>query len=599
MRDELKESLDYIINNKQIKTVFQPIISLKDGNILGHEALSRVTCESAIENPEMLFSIAGEYNRLWDLELLCRTTALEAAYMFMIPPYDKMLFINVNPNIMHAENFKKGFTKDFLLLYHIKPQNIIFEITERNVILDMTGFISTINHYRSQDYKIAIDDAGAGYSGLNLISDINPNYIKLDMKLIRNIDSDNLKYALVKGMVELSKASQISLIAEGIETCEELNTLINLGVQYGQGYFIQRPSAEVLEIRDEVLQTIMLLNENNNQLLVDNITNISIKNLCSNTGIVSPRVTADYVYNIFKRNPSFVGLCIVENEIALGTITYEKIALKMSGQFGFSLCQNKPISEIMDADFMSVDYQTPISEVSYFAMSRTNDKLYDFIVVTEKGKYIGTVTIKDLLQKSTEIEVDNAKHQNPLSGLPGNLAVEQKLSHCVKCDSKYSVVYIDIDNFKSYNDVYGFENGDLVIKLLATILKASIPKEHFIGHIGGDDFAVIIYGHVTEHYFEAMVNQFQQQVLQCYNQNDRKMGYITTKNRRGVTEQFPLLTITTVVINNSVQKFSNVYELTELLAKKKRDAKQKKLSMFLSTQNDFITRKVHWNRYGY
>jgi len=130
----INESLNHIINKKQIKTVFQPIISLRDGNILGHEALSRITCESEIKNPEMLFTIAEEYNRLWELELLCRTTAMEAAYKFMVPPYSKKLFINVNPNIMHYETFKKGFTKSFLMKYKILPQNVIFEITERNVI---------------------------------------------------------------------------------------------------------------------------------------------------------------------------------------------------------------------------------------------------------------------------------------------------------------------------------------------------------------------------------------------------------------------------------------------------------------------------------
>jgi EAL domain-containing protein (putative c-di-GMP-specific phosphodiesterase class I) len=301
-KEDIKAALDYIIKNREIRTVFQPIISLKDGSILGHEALSRITCESLIKDPEMLFSVAGEYNRMWDLELLCRTTAMEAAYEFMIPPYSKILFLNVNPNTMHDENFKKGFTREFLKQYHMKPQNVIFEITERNVILDMGGFLSTIDHYRSQDYKIAIDDAGAGYSGLNLISDINPDYIKLDMKLIRGIASDNLKYGLVKGMVELSKISQISLIAEGIETYEELETVIKLGVQYGQGYFIQKPSSEVQEISDELLEMIKQMNLANQPTLNDNITNIGIKNLCSYTGIVSPKVTADYVFNIFKQN---------------------------------------------------------------------------------------------------------------------------------------------------------------------------------------------------------------------------------------------------------------------------------------------------------
>lgn len=273
MRAELRETLEYVINHKKIKSVFQPIISLRGGSILGHEALSRITYESPIESPEMLFSIAGEYGRLWDLELLCRTTALETAYEAMKPPYDKMLFLNVNPNIMHDENFKKGFTKDFLLQFNIQPKNIIFEITERNVILDMNGFLSAIDNYRGQGYKIAIDDVGSGYSGLNLISDINPNYIKLDMKLIRNIHLDGLKYALVKGMVELSKEAQISLIAEGIESFEELETLIGLGVQYGQGYFIQRPMDCIIDISQDLVDAIKKLNSKYYGTLLGSVLN--------------------------------------------------------------------------------------------------------------------------------------------------------------------------------------------------------------------------------------------------------------------------------------------------------------------------------------
>ncbi|MCK8060915.1 MULTISPECIES: EAL domain-containing protein [unclassified Fusibacter] len=253
MSNQMKDALDYIVSNKKIRTVFQPIISLRDGSVLGHEALSRITHDCAIKNPDMLFTIAEKFNRLWDLELLCRTTALESAFKFMIPPYDKKLFINVNPNVMHDESYKSGFTKAFLDQYEITPSNVIFEITERNVITDLNGFKSTIDHYKNQDFKIAIDDAGAGYSGLNLIIDVKPNYVKLDMGLIRNVDQDRLKYALVKGMVEFSRASNILLIAEGIETFEELSTLVELGVQYGQGYFIQKPDDEIKEINTEVL----------------------------------------------------------------------------------------------------------------------------------------------------------------------------------------------------------------------------------------------------------------------------------------------------------------------------------------------------------
>lgn len=574
MTDRRKEALDYIINNKQIKTVFQPIISLRDGSVLGHEALSRITCESEIKNPDVLFTAAGEYNRLWELELLCRTTALEAAFKFMIPPYSKKLFINVNPNTMHDETFKKGFTKSFLMQYDITPNNVIFEITERNVITDMNGFRATIDHYKSQDYKIAIDDAGAGYSGLNLISDVNPNYIKLDMKLIRGVNSDSLKFALVKGMVEFSKVSNIFLIAEGIETYEELDTLVNLGVQYGQGYLIQKPDEEVKEIRQEVLQELKKINLKKNHTSQSIISNIYIANLCTYTGVVPPTEMVPDVYSIFRRNPECFGLCVTENEIPVGIVTQEKLALRLSGHYGFALNQNKTISQIMDKNFLSVDCKTPVSVVSSMALSRQNDKLYDFIVVTENDKYIGTVTIKDLLQKTTEIEVSAAKHQNPLTGLPGNLIIEQKLSQCIASTADYSIAYFDIDNFKAYNDVYGFESGDLVIKLLADILRQHVSAEQFVGHIGGDDFVVIVYEHVTAEHFKDMTEQFELEVLDFYNLMDIQNGYITTTNRRGEVEQFPLITLTSVLVNNETRNFKNVFELTEMLARLKKAAKQ-------------------------
>ena len=368
MAEEIKEALDYIIYNKQIKTVFQPIISLSDGSILGHKALSRITCNSEIKNTEMLFTIAEEHNRLWDLELLCRTTALEAAYKFMIPTYSKKLFLNVNPNIMHYETFKIGFTKGFLMKYNIIPQNVIFEITERNVIEDMVSFKSTINHYKEQDYEIAIDDAGAGNSGLNTISEVNPNYIKLDMNLIRDVDSDLVKFALIKGMVEFSKVSNFFLIAEGIETYEELNTLINLGVQYGQGYLIQKPDSEVLEIRQDVLEMLKKINLKKNNTTKSLISNTYIGSLCTTIDSISPNENVRDVFYTFTHNLNCFGLCVMKNDVTIGIVTREKLLLKLSGYFNFSLNKDKKISQVMDEDFLSVDYKTPVSIVSSMAM---------------------------------------------------------------------------------------------------------------------------------------------------------------------------------------------------------------------------------------
>jgi EAL domain-containing protein (putative c-di-GMP-specific phosphodiesterase class I) len=125
--------------------------------------------------------------------------------------------------------------------YQLEPSDISFEITERIAPARPELFFNAINHYKNQNYMIAIDDVGSGFSGLNLIVDAKPNFIKMDMNLVRNIDKDTIKISLCRALVEFCKSAGIQLIAEGIETQEELITLIKLGVDYGQGFFIGIP----------------------------------------------------------------------------------------------------------------------------------------------------------------------------------------------------------------------------------------------------------------------------------------------------------------------------------------------------------------------
>ncbi len=580
--DIIKNELDYIIEKNQIRSVFQPIISLKDGRILGHEALSRITCKSIISNTEELFQLAGECNRLWDLELLCRVKSLEAAYIQLKPPYDKKLFVNVNPRVMHDIKFRDGFTKEYLTRYHIIPENIIFEITEREAIHDMESFQAAVKHYKQQHYKIAIDDAGAGYSGLNLISDIHPHYLKLDMKLIRNINKDSLKYVLVKSLIEFSKITNISLIAEGIETKDELKTLINLGVQYGQGYYIQRPDEVIKEIDSEIIEFILRMNEKKNNSLGIKLSGLSIKDITKATFTLHPSTKVEQVFDGFKENPDIYGMCVVLKDKVLGIITRENLILKVSGRYGFSLYQRKEISDIMDKEYLEVDYHTPVNTVSYLAMERENSKIYDMIVVTRDGNYYGTVTVKDLLQKATEIDIVNAKNLNPLSGLPGNLMIEQEIAQCITFKSKYSIFYIDIDNFKAYNDVYGIENGDKIIKILSNIILRYKRENNFVGHVGGDDFIMIVDDYNWDEISACIIRDFEKEAWMMYSKEDREKGYILSVNRHGLLEEFPLASLTISVVSNQKRNYTSGNELTEELAKLKKKGKQHKGSICYS-----------------
>ena len=259
MRTLKSDFLD-ILDNHRIKPVFQPIVCLKTGEVIGYEALSRITDPKEISSSEELFHLAGIYGKVWELEQLSREKILEKYHSFHTAE-NRKLFLNVNPMVIHDTEFRSGFTREYLKQYGLDMMNIVFEVTERNAIDDMKGFKDTIRHYKSQGYNIAVDDAGSCYSGLNLICDIVPGYLKLDILMIRGIHKDAVKYAMVKSMVEFANLANIQLVAEGIECKEELRALLKLGVHNGQGYFLGRPDEELKDVEQSASEVIHRFHE--------------------------------------------------------------------------------------------------------------------------------------------------------------------------------------------------------------------------------------------------------------------------------------------------------------------------------------------------
>ena len=575
------EQFASLIANRLLSIVFQPIVSLRDGKVLGYEALTRATPHNVGLTTERMFSLAEEHNLLWDLEYVSRTLALErASERIFTKGIPAKLFLNVSPVIIQDQRFQKGFTKKLLASLNIQESDIIFEITERNTASDMQTFHDVINHYKEQRYDIAVDDMGAGYSGLNLISEISPRYVKLDMHLIRNIYTNRLKQGLIRGIVECSKVSNILVIAEGIEHQEELETLVNLGVQYGQGYYIQKPDEDILDPDHIFLNILRDINTRKNRIYSRHLSDIHIKNICTQIPTASPDDKIADICAMYAQRPEFGGLCVLDKGAPIGVVTRETLLRALEGARGGNLSSKKAVAEIMDSDFLSVDEKKTIDVVSGMAMNRPHDKLYDFIVVISEGRYIGVVTVKTLLLKTTELEVATERHQNPLSGLPGNFVIERRLADMLDTQPKFSVAYIDLDNFEAYNDAYGFEHGDCVLKLFADKLKELVSDACLIGHIGGDDFVAIVGGHVTEEFFSDVLERFRSEVLYFYNRTDIKNGYITVCGRDDNVAFFPLLDATCVVINNKHKTYASVAELGAHLARRKKSAKTHKRAGF-------------------
>jgi diguanylate cyclase (GGDEF)-like protein len=571
------EILNRILEDKLITPVYHPIVSLSDGKIFGYEALSRVLSNKdsnkivklEIEN---LFRVADKMNKSWEFETLCRNKTLEHAKD--IVNTGKKLFINVNPNIVHDVGFRDGFTKKHLDKCGLDSSNVVFEITERAAITDKSTFLESINHYRKQNYLIAIDDVGSGYYGLDVINSIKPDIIKLDLNLIRNIDKDMTKQVLCKAMIDFGSNAGIKVIAEGIETEEELRTLIKLNIEFGQGFFISHPEKSLVDVKPEKTDTIKKYYA---KKLVD-VFNSSIYPMIgplSNKGCCfSQTEKAENVYEMLKNNHSITEFTVVENDIAVGFMTKLDLNELFGGRYGYSLYSKKNISEIMSNNFLMVDYRMPIDQVSKLAMQRPFEQLYNPIVVEQKGKYEGIVTIKDLLEACTRIEIDMAKHSNPLTGLPGNLLIEKEIVNRIFGSNPYCITYYDLDNFKAYNDAYGFQNGDLMLALVADTLKSQAAKGEFIGHIGGDDFIVICDYHKGEELCKAIIDEFSRKVVSLYHEEDVKNGYIISKNRHGVTENFPIASLSIAGISNRAKLYNSLDDFSNDIAQVKKKCKR-------------------------
>lgn len=560
-----------IVNTANIISVFQPIISLKDAKILGYEALSRGPKDSFMKNPEILINFAKQYNKLWELEELFRLKALEAIHNKGL---DVKIFLNIDPKIIGSMKFKDSFTNEYLKKYNLKSENIIFEVTEKEKVVDRVEFRRYIEERKYENYRIAIDDFGMGYSGLGRVYDMKPDYIKIDMDIIRNINEDFTKQAIVKSLCEYSKLAGCSLIAEGIETKEELKILIEMGVQYGQGYFIQKPDEYIKPIESYIVDTIRKINMPKSNEYNYNISRFNLNSITESLEAIEVDMLVCDVDSMFKKKQEILGVSVVDNEVVKGVVTRNSFYSKLGWQYGYSLYWNKPVSDIMNRDFLSIDYKTPIDIAIKLAMGRSEEVLYDHITVTKESKYYGIVTVKDLIDKTIEMEVNTARNLNPLTGLPGNIIIEDKIQKCILSREKYAVLYFDLDNFKPYNDVYGFESGDKVLKSLANIITRNIPENEFVGHIGGDDFIAILNSWDIEDLCKDMIKEFDEFAKDCYDEEDKKNGHIITHNRHGVEEMFPFISLSIAGLTNKNKQFINVYAVAKEASKIKKKCKE-------------------------
>ena len=572
-----------ILKSRAISTRFQPIVNLQTGQTLGYEALSRGPEESMFFSPTELFRCAEESGQLLTLEHMCREISIASAVRFAIQDH---LFLNITPTVIEDPSFQTGLTKKVLAEHGLTPQQIILEITERTAIYNFDAFRRSIDYYRKQGFGIAIDDAGAGYSSLQSIAELNPDYIKIDRSLIAGVDQSPLKQNMVKAMVDIAQACRAKIIGEGVESLSELLSLLRLDVDYAQGYYLARPEVPPPVVPEEKRQRIASeYAKRHEQVRWSESFGLTIGDIVEATPVVAPHELVQTVETQFENQDYIQGVVVADGKKPIGLVMRTQLYCHLGSNYGISLYRTRPIKKLMDRTPLIVSADLPLEAVARLARERKEANLYDLIVVAREERYLGTVSIMNLLHHLTQLQIRCAYHANPLTGLPGNLMIEERLKDLVSTNQPFAILYLDLDNFKAFNDHYGFEYGDKALLLSAGLFSAALAEfgggNDFLGHIGGDDFLIISTPSLASKLCESIVTRFDKAIKQLYPADDLERGFISVLNRRGHEERFPVMTISIAVITNEQRSYHNFLELGEAAAEVKKKAKTYQQSIWL------------------
>jgi len=237
-----RHEFEAIMADGLLSCIFHPIVSLDDFTAIGFELLARGPRQSELHRPDALFEVARGEGRVDELDRLCRRAACEAGSD--LPP-GRLRFVNTEPATMFLHSRGGSFVQEFVEGVKSSQRGLtVIEITENSVIDDFDRMREVVHQLRAHGFRVAVDDAGAGYAGLQTMVEIEPDFIKLDISLIRGVDNSIVKQRLVRTLRDFCREAAVTLIAEGIETRRQLDTLRDIGVSHGQGFLFGLPNAD-------------------------------------------------------------------------------------------------------------------------------------------------------------------------------------------------------------------------------------------------------------------------------------------------------------------------------------------------------------------
>lgn len=587
-----KGPLASLMRGDGLYPVFQPIVALCDGSIYSHEALIRGPVGTALAGPDALLAAAARESMNFEFENVCVAVALKRWGNL---GQSGRLFVNVSAAVLVEclTHFGREALVQLVLGFGVLPRMLVLEITEYERVDDMDALANIVSDIRSAGVALALDDFGDGRSSLRLWAQLKPEIVKIDKYFTKDISQHADKLKTIQALQQIAGIFNTELVAEGIETEADLRVLRDLGITYGQGYLLGRPATQPREQIEMVALNVM---RDPRVAVFPELTRASqVGQIRRSAVIEAPCVglatTNNELAALFLSHKDLHGLAVVDGIRPVGIINRSRFMNEYSKLYYREVSGRKTCLKHINFEPRLIEREHNVEELIGILTSDDQRYLTDGFIVTHNGRYIGLGTGDQLVRSVTEKRVEAARHANPLTFLPGNVPISLHIERLLKSGVEFVACYADLNNFKPFNDQYGYWRGDEMIRLVARLaLSHCDPQRDFVGHVGGDDFIILYQSSDWQLQCEQIVSEFASCAIDLFDSSAREAGGIHAEDRHGVSRFFPLTTISIGAVTINRDDYFNAEQVASAAARAKHDAKVHGAGLLIRDVSDFSCR---------
>jgi diguanylate cyclase (GGDEF)-like protein len=577
-----------LIERKLLAAHFQPIANLQDGSVYAHEALIRGPSQSPLAMPDQLFQAARRDGCVYELEVECVRCALSD---WLANGQKGRLFINISADslVRVIDDQSIDIALSNAKAKGISLASLVIELTEHEIVRDPEALQLACMVLQRHGISIALDDFGDGRSSLRSWSELKPEIVKIDRYFLKDLAGKADKVQTLRALLQIAETFGSKLVAEGLETLQDLRLARDLGIAYGQGWVLGKPAAQpLMELPAEVAAVlrsadIAVMPE---RARASN-SGYTVARLLTPAIAVEPVTTHERIYSLFQDDDSLHAVAIADKDRPFGLIGRSTFIAAYARRYFKELYGDKPCTLFANLSPLIVDIDTSIEDLTKVLTSSDQRYLTEGFIITEGGLYRGLGTGQQLVRAVTEARIEAARHANPLTFLPGNIPISDHIDRLLASGSEYAACYADLNHFKPFNDQYGYWRGDEMIRLLARVLMAHCdPQRDFLGHVGGDDFVILFQSSDWYERCEHAVTSFNEKALELFDAKALEAGGIHAEDRHGDRRFYPCTTLSVGVVRVHPGQFRRSEDVASAAAAAKRQAKHDGHSVFVLDSNE-------------